>query len=152
MFLPPHTGLNHIFLFHYTLLHQPNECFEKIHNWISDTFKIKTPSTLPVLGLERYPAIAVLSYLPILHTKLAIVPLELENVLGKGISFISRIAVANEVERGLLLLSPLPNPLSSRSIYVIYHRDRWRSAQMRTFLDMLTYNQKRSNLSDLGLG
>lgn len=58
-------------------------------------------------------------------------------MLGKGISFISRIAVADEVKRGLLSLLPLPGSIGNRSIHVIYHRDRWRSAQLRTFLDML---------------
>lgn len=58
-------------------------------------------------------------------------------MLGKGITFISRIAVAEEVERGLLSCLPLPGPPGNRSIYAFYHRERWLSAQMRTFLDAL---------------
>lgn len=59
-------------------------------------------------------------------------------MLGKGISFISRIAVEDDVSRGSLTILPLPDSRNNRSIYVCYHRERWLSAQMRTFLDMLS--------------
>ncbi len=52
-------------------------------------------------------------------------------MLGKGISFISRIAITEEVSRGQLACLPIPGTDQNRSIYMCYHQDRWLSAQMR---------------------
>lgn len=62
-------------------------------------------------------------------------------MLGQGISFISRMAVEDDVARGELAMLPLPNSLGRRSIYVCYHRERWLSAHMRAFLEMLDLPQ-----------
>lgn len=59
-------------------------------------------------------------------------------MLGKGISFISRMAVEDDVSRGDLVMLPLPGSPGRRSIYVCYHRERWLSAQMRAFLKILS--------------
>ena len=61
-------------------------------------------------------------------------------MLGEGISFISRMSVADEVKRGLLALLPLPGSFPRRSVYACYHRDRWLSSQMKAFLDTLQGN------------
>lgn len=59
-------------------------------------------------------------------------------MLGNGISFVSRIAVEDDVNRGSLGMIPIPGSLDNRSIYVCYHRERWRSAQLQAFLSTVS--------------
>ncbi len=56
---------------------------------------------------------------------------------GQGITFISRMAVQDEMERGLLHIHTIPEHTLQRHIYVCHHRERWLSARMNAFIEMV---------------
>lgn len=76
-----------------------------------------------------------------LHTKMEFESLEAIKQavqLGEGISFISSIAIEDEVQRGILSAIPIPNHHMERSIYVLYNKDRWLTQWMREFLEKMS--------------
>lgn len=58
-------------------------------------------------------------------------------MLGEHISFISRMAVQSEVERGLLRMMPIPDHPADRQIYVVTNKDRYLSATSSRFLELM---------------
>ncbi|MCF2716792.1 LysR family transcriptional regulator [Paenibacillus sp. 203] len=62
-------------------------------------------------------------------------------MLGEHISFVSRIAVQSEVERGLLVVRPIPGQSVERYIYMVSNKDRHRSALIHRFTEYLSWNQ-----------
>ena len=64
-------------------------------------------------------------------------------MLGEHVSFVSRIAVQSEVERGLLVIQPIPGHRVERYIYMVRNQDRHRSALIRRFAEYLSSNHER---------
>ncbi|GAA0134463.1 LysR family transcriptional regulator [Paenibacillus sp. YSY-4.3] len=58
-------------------------------------------------------------------------------MLGEHISFISRMAVQSEVNRGLLQMWPIPGLPAERQIYAITNQDRYMSATSSGFIELL---------------
>jgi DNA-binding transcriptional LysR family regulator len=58
-------------------------------------------------------------------------------MLGEGISFVSRLAVSKEVERGELVCRPIPQNVYKRHIFCTYNLDRSQSALMDSFAQHL---------------
>lgn len=56
---------------------------------------------------------------------------------GWGITIISRLAVANEVEAGRLVIVPMADLVVRRQFHVVHHRDKHLSQAVKAFLDML---------------
>ncbi|OBZ16349.1 transcriptional regulator [Bacillus sp. FJAT-27264] len=56
---------------------------------------------------------------------------------GKHVSFISRMAVEDEVARGKLVMRSIPNYPFQRHIFCSYHRERFFSPLMGLFMDLL---------------
>jgi DNA-binding transcriptional LysR family regulator len=54
---------------------------------------------------------------------------------GESISFVSRLAVAREVERGELVFRPIPQNPFKRYVYYAYNLDRRQSALLESFID-----------------
>ncbi|WP_342416208.1 LysR family transcriptional regulator [Paenibacillus sp. FSL R10-2782] len=63
-------------------------------------------------------------------------------MLGEHVSFVSRIAVQSEVERGMLVIRPIPGQRVERYIYMVSNKDRHRSALIRQFAEYLSGNQE----------
>ncbi|MFK4344911.1 MULTISPECIES: LysR family transcriptional regulator [unclassified Paenibacillus] len=63
-------------------------------------------------------------------------------MLGEHVSFVSRIAVQSEVERGMLVIRPIPGQRGERYIYMVSNKDRHRSALIRQFAEYLLGNQE----------
>lgn len=59
-------------------------------------------------------------------------------MLGEHVSFVSRMAVVNEVERGLLQMRPIPETQSKRYVYMVTNANRYRSALLGKFTEHLT--------------
>ncbi|WP_400164491.1 LysR substrate-binding domain-containing protein [Brevibacillus sp. TJ4] len=57
-------------------------------------------------------------------------------MIGNGISFMSRQAVTEEMNNGILACAPLPPPEQERYMYACYHRERWLSKGLQEFLRM----------------
>ncbi|MHA7962899.1 LysR family transcriptional regulator [Paenibacillus sp. CAU 1782] len=55
-------------------------------------------------------------------------------MLGGSITFISHMAIAEEVASGRLAYADLPGHTAPRMIYACYHPERWISPQMEAFL------------------
>lgn len=58
-------------------------------------------------------------------------------MLGKHISFVSRLAVQAEIERGLLEMRPIPGQRPKRYVYMATNKQRYRSALLARFTDEL---------------
>ena len=56
---------------------------------------------------------------------------------GIGVSLISRLAVADELERGRLIEVPLRGVKSARPVNLLIHRDKHRSPAIRAFQELL---------------
>lgn len=56
-------------------------------------------------------------------------------MLGGSVTFISHMAIAEEVATGKLAFANLPGHSSTRMIYACYHPERWISPLMKTFLE-----------------
>ncbi len=56
---------------------------------------------------------------------------------GMGVSFLSRMAIAEEAERGQLRHLPIPELASERFVFACCQRDRWLTPPIRTLLEML---------------
>jgi DNA-binding transcriptional LysR family regulator len=63
-------------------------------------------------------------------------------MLGEHVSFVSRIAVQSEVERGLLVVRPIPGQRVERYVYMVSNKDRHRSALIRRFAEYLSWSQE----------
>ncbi|MEJ8303121.1 LysR family transcriptional regulator [Saccharibacillus sacchari] len=59
-------------------------------------------------------------------------------MLGEHVSFVSRLAVQSEVERGLLHTYSPPGNIFKRKIYMATHKHRYPSALLARFTDKLT--------------
>ncbi|WP_211746287.1 LysR family transcriptional regulator [Paenibacillus sp. Marseille-Q4541] len=66
-------------------------------------------------------------------------------MLGEHVSFISRMAVQSEVDRGLLRMWPIPESIPVRQVYVLTNQDRYLSATSRRFIDFLEDYQQNSH-------
>ncbi|WP_461671126.1 LysR substrate-binding domain-containing protein, partial [Mycobacterium tuberculosis] len=55
-------------------------------------------------------------------------------MLGGSVTFISHMAIAEEVASGRLAYAALPGHPAPRMIYACYHPERWISPQMEAFL------------------
>ncbi|WP_068781508.1 LysR family transcriptional regulator [Paenibacillus sp. GM2] len=58
-------------------------------------------------------------------------------MLGEHISFISRMAVQSEADRGLLQIWPIPGLPAERQVYAITNQDRYMSATSLRFIELL---------------
>lgn len=58
-------------------------------------------------------------------------------ILGSHISFVSRMAVQSEVQRGLLTMRPIPGDLIERYVYAVTNKERHRSALINQFSSYL---------------
>ncbi|MCS7463841.1 LysR substrate-binding domain-containing protein [Paenibacillus doosanensis] len=58
-------------------------------------------------------------------------------MLGEGVSFVSRLAVRKEVERGELLVRQIPQNSYNRYVYVAFNEDRSQSAVLDEFIGHL---------------
>ncbi|MFH5186014.1 LysR substrate-binding domain-containing protein [Paenibacillus sp. TAB 01] len=58
-------------------------------------------------------------------------------LLGESVSFVSRLAVASEVERGELTFRPIPQNPFKRYVYYAHNLDRRASAVMDSFIEHL---------------
>ena len=63
-------------------------------------------------------------------------------VLGKSVTFISQMAIREEIEAGRLAYAPLPGEQAPRQIFACYHPERWMSPQMRAFLDAVRQHKE----------
>jgi len=61
-------------------------------------------------------------------------------LLGDSITFISYMAIKEEIASGKLACAALPEEYDRRMIYVCYHPERWISPQMSAFLDIVRQN------------
>jgi len=59
-------------------------------------------------------------------------------ILGTHVSFVSRMAVQSEVQRGLLQMSPIPGNLIDRYVYAVTNKERHRSALINQFSNYLS--------------
>ncbi|MNW58206.1 HTH-type transcriptional activator CmpR [compost metagenome] len=59
-------------------------------------------------------------------------------MLGEHVSFVSRMAVQAEVERGLLEIRPIPGNLGKRHVYAVTNKDRHWSALLNKFTEQLS--------------
>ncbi|NGZ74584.1 LysR substrate-binding domain-containing protein [Saccharibacillus alkalitolerans] len=66
-------------------------------------------------------------------------------MLGEHVSFVSRLAVREEIERGLLQMRPIPGGRLNRHIYMVTNRQRYRSALLGRFTDHLTKQIRTPN-------
>ncbi|OAB36954.1 transcriptional regulator [Paenibacillus macquariensis subsp. defensor] len=58
-------------------------------------------------------------------------------ILGTHVSFVSRMAVQSEVQRGLLQMCPIPGNLIDRYVYAVTNKERHRSALINQFSNYL---------------
>ncbi|WP_020618093.1 LysR family transcriptional regulator [Paenibacillus daejeonensis] len=63
-------------------------------------------------------------------------------MLGKSVTFISQMAIREEIEAGRLAYAPLPGEQAPRQIFACYHPERWMSPQMRAFLDAVRQHKE----------
>ncbi|WP_159881838.1 LysR substrate-binding domain-containing protein [Paenibacillus puerhi] len=59
-------------------------------------------------------------------------------ILGEHVSFVSRMAVQSEVERGLLLMRPIPGNRVERYVFALTNNQRHRSALINRFNENLS--------------
>ncbi|MFS0726880.1 LysR substrate-binding domain-containing protein [Paenibacillus sp. 1P07SE] len=63
-------------------------------------------------------------------------------VLGKSVTFISHMAIREEIASGRLACAPLPGEHPKRMIYACYHPERWMSPQMSAFLELVRQQEE----------
>ncbi|WP_026293716.1 LysR family transcriptional regulator [Saccharibacillus kuerlensis] len=59
-------------------------------------------------------------------------------MLGEHVSFVSHLAVQDEIKRGLLQMRSIPGGRLNRHIYMVTNKQRYRSAMLGRFTDHLT--------------
>lgn len=69
-------------------------------------------------------------------------------IRGHGITFMSKLAILEELQRGELVSMPVPCWQLKRSVYCCYHKDRWLTAPMRALLQLIRSERQRP-FSDL---